>query len=68
MTAPPLPIPPATDLSWEQYAGRACVWCDTPITSGGRSVGIARGQDGAHNLDTEVYAGPCCPAYLTRQV
>ena len=54
-------IPPADDLDWEQYAGRACVWCGQPLTIGGRSVGTARGQADAHNLDVEVYAGPCCP-------
>ncbi|MEU4498894.1 hypothetical protein AB0F96_37000 [Streptomyces sp. NPDC023998] len=56
-----LVLPAAGDLSWEQYSGRACVWCDRPITRGGRSVGIARGRMGAHVLDIEVYAGPCCP-------
>lgn len=59
--ARPRPIPPAGDLSWEQYAGRACVWCGQPLTVGGRSVGIARGREGVHVLDVEVYAGPCCP-------
>lgn len=54
-------LPPAGELSSEQYAGRSCVWCDTPITTGGYSAGIARGRIGVHSLDTEVYAGRCCP-------
>lgn len=61
MTAPPREIPPADKLTGEQYAGRSCVWCDTPITHGGYSAGTARGRIGACILDTEVYAGPCCP-------
>lgn len=61
LTATGLLLPPAADLTWEQAAGRSCVWCDTPITRGGYSVGKARGRIGAHSLDTEVYAGPCCP-------
>lgn len=74
MLLPPLPgrpvtaptagervMPTAGDLSWEQYAGRACVWCGKPLTVGARSVGIARGRIGVHVLDIEVYAGPCCP-------
>lgn len=54
-------LPAAGDLSWEQYAGRACVWCGKPLTVGARSVGTARGREGVHVLDIEVYAGPCCP-------
>ncbi|NUK35072.1 hypothetical protein HRW16_09670 [Streptomyces lunaelactis] len=58
-------LPATVDLSWEQYAGRACVWCDQPLTTGARSVGTARGRIGAHVLDIEVYAGPCCPQPIT---
>jgi hypothetical protein len=55
-------VPPAAgDLSWDQYAGRACVWCDQPLTTGARSVGISRGWLSAHVLDIEVFAGACCP-------
>lgn len=54
-------LPAAGDLSWEQYGGRACVWCDQPLTTGARSVGISRGRLGAHVLDIEVFAGACCP-------
>lgn len=69
MTAPAtsaLALPSAEDLSWEQYAGRACVWCDKPLTTAARSVGTARGRMGAHVLDIEVYAGPCCPQEVQR--
>lgn len=54
-------IPHVDDLTVGQYAGWNCVWCAKVITKGGRLVGIARGRDGAHVLDVEVYAGPCCP-------
>lgn len=57
----PHPIPPVEDLTVGQYAGWNCVWCAAPIPTGGRLVGISRGRDGAHILDTQVYAGPCCP-------
>ncbi|NUK70460.1 hypothetical protein HRW23_32915 [Streptomyces lunaelactis] len=68
MTAPTTAepeLPAAADLSWEQYAGRACVWCDQPLTAGARSVGTARGRISAHVLDIEAYAGPCCPQPIT---
>ncbi len=68
MTVPvadPHRLPAAAALSWEQYAGRACVWCDQPLTTGAHSVGIARGRIGAHVLDIEVFAGPCCPQPVT---
>jgi hypothetical protein len=54
-------LPAAGDLSWEQYAGRACVCCGMPLTVGALSVGIARGREGVHVLDIEVYAGLRCP-------
>lgn len=55
------PIPPVEELTVGQYAGWNCVWCAAPIPTGGRLVGVSRGRDGAHILDNEVYAGPCCP-------
>lgn len=61
MTAPPRDIPPVDQLTYAQRSGWSCVWCGTPITTGGYSAGTARGRIGAHILDTEVYAGPCCP-------
>lgn len=53
-------LPDAGSLTWEQHQGRACVWCKRPLSSGAVSAGIARGRVGAHALDIEVYAGPCC--------
>lgn len=52
------PIPPAADLSWEQYAGRACYACGKPLTRGAVHVGRAVGRQGVHVLDTDVYACP----------
>lgn len=54
-------LPPVADLSGEQAAGRSCVYCNTPITHGGYPAGISRGHVGARVVDTQVYAGPCCP-------
>ncbi|GGU54739.1 hypothetical protein [Streptomyces lavendofoliae] len=54
-------IPPPGELTASQYKGWSCVWCGTPLTHGGRPVGVTRGRDGAHVLDAPVYAGPCCP-------
>jgi hypothetical protein len=54
-------LPSVFDLTVGQYAGWNCVWCGKAIGTGGRLVGVARGRDGAHILDVEVYAGPCCP-------
>ncbi|MEV4329593.1 hypothetical protein AB0K02_03490 [Streptomyces sp. NPDC049597] len=53
-----VPIPPAAALSWEAYAGRACYACGKPLTTGAVFVGRATGQQGAHVLDTDVYACP----------
>ncbi|MGI3229974.1 hypothetical protein ACRJ4B_45825 [Streptomyces sp. GTA36] len=56
-----LPAPPPVDkLGYEQYSGRACCWCGTPLMHGAVSAGISRGSQGAHVLDIEVYA---CPAH-----
>lgn len=52
--------PPATELGYEAYSGRACCWCGKPLTSGAVSAGISRGSQGAHVLDIEVYACPSC--------
>lgn len=54
------PLPDLRTLTWDQSAGRACIWCKKPLTTGAVSAGIIRGQLGAHILDTEVWAGPCC--------
>ncbi|WJV47655.1 hypothetical protein [Streptomyces flavofungini] len=50
--------PPARDLSYEQYSGRACVWCGAQLTSGAVAAGISRGKIGAVVLDIGVYACP----------
>ena len=58
-----LPSPrPVSELTYEQYSGRACCWCGTPLQSGAVSAGISRGRQGAHVLDIEVYACPDCAA------
>lgn len=50
--------PPTAELSYAQYSGWACCWCGTQLRHGAVSAGIARGRDGAHVLDVEVYACP----------
>lgn len=64
MTTAPLsdcrdaPIPPATALNDEQYAGRSCFACGKPLTHGAISCGWAVGRSGVHILDVEVWACP----------
>jgi len=53
-------LPSALDLTYGQYSGWACVWCRKRLTSGAVSAGVARGQEGAHNFDVEVFACPDC--------
>ncbi|MFI1401091.1 hypothetical protein [Streptomyces sp. NPDC020681] len=53
-----VPVPSAADLSWEQYGGRACFACGKPLTVGAVSCGRARGRQGVHVLDVEVWACP----------
>ncbi|MBT2368844.1 hypothetical protein J7E88_26825 [Streptomyces sp. ISL-10] len=50
------PIPPASALSYEAYAGCACYACAKPLTTGAVLVGRAHGMQGAHDLGTDVYA------------
>lgn len=52
------PVPEAGDLSWEQYAGRACFACGKQLTVGAVSCGRATGRLGVHVLDVEVWACP----------
>ena len=59
-TTPARPLPDPGTLTWDQAAGRACVWCGQPLTTGTVSVGIIRDRLGVHVLDTEVWTGPCC--------
>lgn len=60
MTTPTQPLPGPGTLTWAQAQGRACVWCKKPLTTGAVSVGIVHDRQGAHVLDIEVWAGPCC--------
>ncbi|MFC9624284.1 hypothetical protein ACFTXM_31340 [Streptomyces sp. NPDC056930] len=59
-------LPPGTapgcgaDALGDQSAGRACIWCKKPLTTGAVGAGIIRDRLGVHILDTEVWAGPCC--------
>ncbi|MFI7329713.1 hypothetical protein ACIBQ3_34395 [Streptomyces rubiginosohelvolus] len=53
-------LPTLADLTWDQAAGRACVWCKKLLDRGAVSAGVIHERDGAHVLDTEVWAGPCC--------
>lgn len=59
-TTPQLPF--LETLTWDQSAGRACVWCRKQLTTGAVCAGTIRARDGAHNLDTEVWACPSCDA------
>ncbi|MFI1472016.1 hypothetical protein [Streptomyces wuyuanensis] len=52
------PIPTAQALSHEQYAGRACCACGKQLTTGAVHRGVARGRQGAHVLDVEVWSCP----------
>ncbi|MER6235974.1 hypothetical protein ABT185_07840 [Streptomyces clavifer] len=67
MTAVPRPLPALGALTWDQSAGRACVWCAEPLTTGAVHAGVIRERDGAHVLDTEVWAHPLCDAGESRR-
>ena len=60
MTAATRPLPDPGSLTWDQAAGRACIWCARPLTTGAVLVGIIRDRLGVHVLDTEAWTGPCC--------
>lgn len=51
-------VPPAGDLGWEQYAGRACFACGKPLMHGAVLCGKARGRQGAVVLDVDVWSCP----------
>lgn len=55
-------LPPLESLTWDQSAGRACVWCRKQLTTGAVCAGTIRDRAGAHILDTEVWACPPCDA------
>lgn len=67
MIAAPRPLPVLETLTWDQSAGRACVWCRKALTTGAVHAGTIRDRDGAHNLDTEVWACPPCDAREARR-
>lgn len=56
----PIELPPVSLLSYWQYKGWSCVWCEKRLTTGAVCAGIALGDSGAHSLDTEVYACSDC--------
>lgn len=62
MTTTARTLPALGTLTWAQSAGRACVWCGRLLTTGAVHAGIIRERDGAHVLDTEVWACPLCDA------
>ncbi|MGW4728831.1 hypothetical protein ACWEQC_06570 [Streptomyces shenzhenensis] len=64
MTPRPEP-PPAASLTYAQYSGWACCWCAKSLLDviGAVSAGIARGREGVHVLDVEVYACPDCAGH-----
>ncbi|MGW4030730.1 hypothetical protein ACWEFL_15655 [Streptomyces sp. NPDC004838] len=51
-------MPPVEDLTWRAYQGYDCYACGRRLTTGAVYRGWARGQSGAHKLDTEVWACP----------
>ncbi|UOB09050.1 hypothetical protein MQE23_08295 [Streptomyces sp. HP-A2021] len=54
--------PPPTELTYGQYSGWNCCWCNASLQAGGVSAGVSQGGIGAHGLDVEVYeCGPRCP-------
>lgn len=58
-------LPSPETLTWDQSAGRACVWCKRLLTTGAVFVGVIPDRLEAHVLDTKVWAGPCCSARST---
>ncbi|WP_175410106.1 hypothetical protein [Streptomyces sp. TRM64462] len=66
MSAPaeerPRPLPATTaGLSWDVYAGRACVWCEELLMApGAEPVGRIVDRLGVHDLSTTVWACARC--------
>ncbi|MFD4746961.1 hypothetical protein ACFWOS_16070 [Streptomyces rubiginosohelvolus] len=68
MTPPAARLLPALEaLTWDQSAGRGCVWCKRLLTTGAVSAGAIRERDGAHVLVTKVWGCPECTAGETPQ-
>jgi hypothetical protein len=61
MTALPTP-PPTSELTYGQYQGFNCCWCNTVLTTGAVEAGVSRGGVGAHVHDNLVYACRDCVA------
>jgi hypothetical protein len=53
-----VPLPSAYGLTWDQTAGRACVSCGKPLTTGAVPRGRVQGNHGAHVLNFEVWSCP----------
>ncbi|MFE7978445.1 hypothetical protein [Streptomyces shenzhenensis] len=66
---PPAEPPPAASLTYVQYSGWACCWCAKSLLDvvGAVSAGRARGREGVHVLDVEVYACPDCAGRSSRR-
>lgn len=63
MTTLPAP-PPTSELTYGQYQGFNCCWCNTRLTTGAIEAGVSRGGVGAHVHDNTVYACPDCAERL----
>lgn len=59
MTDLPTP-PPTSELTYGQYQGFNCCWCNTKLTTGAVEAGVSRGGVGAHVHDNRVYACRDC--------
>ncbi|WP_157852688.1 hypothetical protein RFN58_06730 [Streptomyces iakyrus] len=54
--------PPVIELTYGQYQGWNCCYCNSSLAGGGLPAGTSRGNSGAHHLDINVYACPPCTA------
>ncbi|MEV7617638.1 hypothetical protein [Streptomyces sp. NPDC089799] len=53
-----VPLPALSALTWDQGLGRSCLICVRRLTRSAVPRGLIGGQQGAHRLDTEVWACP----------
>ncbi|OXS35364.1 hypothetical protein CHR28_10170 [Streptomyces sp. XY006] len=58
--------PPVSDLTYGQYQGWNCCWCNARLTGGAVPAGIAQGASGAHDLSMQVYACRICVSQSPR--
>ncbi|WP_247192271.1 hypothetical protein [Streptomyces scabiei] len=56
----PPEIPDVTELTYGQYRGWDCVWCEARLIRGAVRAGRATGFLGAHDMSTDVYACADC--------